>query len=291
MVGNVDRVFGGPVGQTPNNDIFSTLFGGTDPNSFGGIDLSNIFGSSSTSPFTSSSGTSPVDNTNILGPLLSTLGIVIPGLSLPGSNGRTSPTFPGANPTSTIPNPTKQTTPQNTNLTSLLPLLALLGISGGLNNRPTTQTSTQTSTPNLPANLLPLQQSTIDAYTKSLLGTDLTGYTASGVDDINSNANLAKTNAEETLASHGVTGAAVGTAKNSIDAKRFSDVNKFRQSIPLLQQNLQQQALSNAGGFVNNSKTGLTTNGTTTSSGNILGGAVSGPASLLAYLYGIGRLS
>ena len=232
--------------------------------------------SGTTPPFTSSgSGTDTTGSSNGgLGGILATLGLSLPGLGVPGNAKGTSPF-----PTSSTPGSGNGS---GTDLTKLLPILGLLGLTGALNNRPTTQTST----PNLPANLQPLQQATIDNYMKGLTGTDLTGYTSSGVDDLNNQANIQKQNALETAAARGVSGPAVDTSLNSIDAQRSSAVSKFRQSIPLLENSILQGNTNNAANFINSSKTGLTT----TSSGNILGGAASGPASLLAYLYGTGQL-
>lgn len=163
----------------------------------------------------------------------------------------------------------------------LLPILG--GIAGGLDNR----SQTTTTTPSFDPSISPLRDQTIKKYTDLLSqDPDLKGYTASGVDDLNRTSDIQKRNAEETLASRGVTGPAVATSLNSIDANRFSAINKFRQSIPLLSEQLNQQNAAAAGSFINGSPKTTTTQ----TSGNVLGGAVGGSTELLAYLYGLGKL-
>ena len=257
--------------------LLSSLFngGGFTSGTPGINSFTDLMKSNPNSPFyTSPSSTNPTgagSSNNPLSAILTSLGIPIPGS---GSTG-----LPGSSP---FPSGSQSPSSSNSSLAKLLATLGLSGLAGGLNNRPTTSTSV----PNVQPILQPLQQNLVDSYTKSLLGTDLTGYTASGVDDINSQSAIQKQNAMETAAARGVQGPAVDTSLNNIDASRSSQVSKFRQSIPLLQNTLQQAALSNAGNFFNNNKTGLTT----TNSGNVAGGAVSGPASILAYLYATGQL-
>lgn len=168
----------------------------------------------------------------------------------------------------------------NPSLNWLLPLLA--GVAGGLDNRAQKTTSASTIDPALN----PLRTSTINGYLDSLKDPNLTSYEASGVGDINKSADSQRRLAEETLAARGVSGPAAATAINNVDANRYSDVLKFRQSVPLLATNLRNQALQNASGFINSSPRNTEVN----TSGNVLGGALGGTTELLAYLYGLGKI-
>lgn len=141
-----------------------------------------------------------------------------------------------------------------------------------------------------------------------LINTDpnLTGYTASGVSDINNTSNAQRAAIEANLASRGVTGPAASTSLNANDANRFANITKFKQTIPLLSRQLQQDTLDKALGVFNAMPRGTytetaggsegfenqfgnqATQGTTTQPGNMLGGGIGNLANLMAFLYGQG---
>lgn len=161
----------------------------------------------------------------------------------------------------------------------LLPTLGAL--SGGLANR----AQKTTSTPIIADNMQPLQQNIIDKY-MAYLNEDpnLTGYQSKGISDINKSSMFQKQNAEENMAARGVSGPAAAANLNNIDAQRFSKITSFNQGIPLLARDLKDKALTSAGNYFNASPRGMQQD----TEGNVLGGGVSGLASMLAFLYGQG---
>lgn len=193
-------------------------------------------------------------------------------------------------------------------------LSGISGLAGGLNNRPNTGTQTQTGTigdtssgtTSSTPTFTPQQQQLSDQLTsgyQSSLNEDpnLTGYQATGQAQINSGNDARQKAISNIMASRGLSyspaaGAALGAAKG----QGISQSVDFANSIPMLAQQLKLQKLQQAGGFFNsmahgqtgafntNSTRTLNTKTTTNNPGNILGGAVSGVGSMLAYLYGNG---
>lgn len=179
-------------------------------------------------------------------------------------------------------------------LSLALPIIS--AIAGGFANKSSTskQDQTSTTTPNLDAGGMDLRNQIVQAYIKQLLGTsDMSGYTASGISNINKNAATKKAQTTENLSARGISGDALAFAQNKVDNQRFSDVTDFQNSIPLLQQQLQSQILSNAGNYLSTNPYGSTTKGagTTQTPGNVAGGVLGNAASTLAYLYGQGAYS
>lgn len=160
----------------------------------------------------------------------------------------------------------------------LLPILA--GVSGGLDNRP----GTTTSVPTFDDKVAPLRQQTIDSFS-SLFSKDpdLVGYQTSQTGAINKQSDIAKQNAIEMAAAHGIVGPAVDTSLNSIETNRGNQVTNLNGQVPLLAHSLKVGDLSAVNSFLNGNK-GLSV----TSPGNVAGGALSGASGLLAYLYGLG---
>ena len=169
------------------------------------------------------------------------------------------------------------------------------------------QTTANYSTPNLS----PIQQSMLNGIyntSTNLLNqpTNLTGYTQSGLENINQGGQAASQAMAANLASKGQTfSPAASTAQNANTLSRIAQGNQFLSTVPLLQTQLQQTALGQAmqgfqiqptavssGGTTNTAGTSnmtgtSNTTGTQTTSGNPLAGLTSG---IGAALYAPGGL-
>lgn len=298
VLGSLKNNSGGNVpglsfGNTANSNILGLPGGGNN----GGIDFSKIL--------------------STLSPEL--LKVLFPN-GIPGSG------------TSNNNNPSSNTNqPQGNNglMNILLPILAT--ISGGLSNRsqqtttgqtigPSTTTTSPTytttgaTTSQTNPNITPGMQSIIDNLTNSLNSLltkdpDLTGYGATQIGEINNSYKNLQESRRSELAARGITGPAAENALGSIDNQRFGETVGIRNQLPLLSNQLRQQAITSAatalgsiphgtttqnsgqtntssGGTVTNS--GQTNTGFTNTRGNVLGGATSGLTEILALLYGMG---
>lgn len=181
----------------------------------------------------------------------------------------------------------------------LLPLAisAISGIAGGLANRKqkATQesTSTSTTTPNLDPTTMGFRDQIINNYMSSIANPlDTHGYEASGIDDINHLSELQAQKTKENLAARGVRGPAEAFALNNVDANRFSNITKFKQSVPLLRQKMESDILANAGNFFSAIPHGTTqstkSTGEQTTPGNVAAGSLGNFASTFANLLGQG---
>jgi len=124
---------------------------------------------------------------------------------------------------------------------------ALAGLFGAKPKITQDSSSTNTSTPNIGAN----QQDLINQFTqginKQMQGTDLTGYTGQGLQQINQNAGVADKMSQNILAARGLSNspyAAMLTNQNNNN--RLNQSSQFLNQIPLLQQQLRQQAIQQA---------------------------------------------
>jgi len=181
-----------------------------------------------------------------------------------------------------------------------LPLLstgisALAGLFGA-KPKPITTTSSSnsnsssTSTPNIGGN----QQDLIDQFTqginKQMQGTDLTGYEGQGLQQINQNAGVADKMSQNILAARGLSNSPYAAfMTNQNNNNRLNQSSQFINQIPLLQQQLRQQAIQQAisgsqaipfGSTVTGSSS---TSGTSTQSGggSPVAGALSGAGAAL----------
>lgn len=170
-------------------------------------------------------------------------------------------------------------------------------IGGSLSNRGQTAKSTQDTTTSNQVNLDPetsnFKNQILNSYLEMLMGgPDFTGYEASGVANINKNADLAKQRTTELLSSRGIRGPALDFAVADLEKNRFADITGFQNQIPLLRNQLKQDILGAAGGFFGSIPFGTTqtmsTKSTGTQPGNALAGGVGNSANLLAMLYGMG---
>ena len=175
-----------------------------------------------------------------------------------------------------------------------LGMSALGGMFGDQQSGSQSGSMNQTTMPVLPAQYQPLQDQIKNLIMQRLSqGTDLGGYTSGGLSQINRNAALAKTAANNDLVSRGLaTSPVAGVVNSNLDLGRVGAATQFENSIPLLQRQLQGQDVGMAGDFLN-SVTGRNTTGTSTgtytgSSGGGLGGAFTNAAGMLGYLQGKG---
>lgn len=148
------------------------------------------------------------------------------------------------------------------------------------------ETQTQTSTTNLTPEQQALLKQLQEQQTNLSLGTDLSGYEAGQVSDINHSRALQLQKLQETMALHGITGPAAGAAESNVDSQRFADITKLHQQIPLLQRQQQQDSLNSGLSLFTAMPRSTTTTGVT--SGNKLGGGLSNAAATLAYFLGQG---
>lgn len=170
-------------------------------------------------------------------------------------------------------------------------LSALSGLFGGKPKPITTDTnssSTSTSTPNIGQN----QQSLIDQFTqdiaKQMQGTDLTGYTGQGLQQINSAANVGDKMSQNILAARGLSNSPYAAfLTNQNNNNRLNQSSQFLNQIPLLQQQLRQQAIQQAISGSQAIPFGSTVAGSSTQhsvqsgGGNPVAGALSGAGAAL----------
>ncbi len=154
-----------------------------------------------------------------------------------------------------------------------LALPAIAAVGGALSNTAGARTSTATPS------IAPGYQSLADllkarAMGRLQTGTDLSGYTAGGLHDINTAYSGAGTNLN----------AAAATTK--LAASRAGSMADFLNTIPLLQRSLQNQDISQGQSILGQAGIGSTTVG----AGSAVGGGFSSAAELLAYLQGKGKL-
>lgn len=166
---------------------------------------------------------------------------------------------------------------------------ALSGLFGGRKqtaNNQQTNNSTSTSTPNLTPfqNMIQtiLGQKAVDNLDKD---TDLSGYAASGLREINSGAEIAKKVAANNVAARGLSYSPAGfNPLQVIDSNRVAEGTDLINRLPLLQKQLNQQDLATLANIfqVMPKASTQTTNQTGTSlvenPGNMAGGALSGAA-------------
>lgn len=130
-----------------------------------------------------------------------------------------------------------------------------------------------------------------------------------GVNNINQGYDTANQALNQNLAERGLSYSAM-PAQSQLQGQRVSNILGLRNQAPLLQEQLQGQALTDFGSFLRGLPTGMATTqsgtgtqdvtgtstdtmhqvgkGTNTDPGNMLGGATQGLASMLGYLYGQG---
>lgn len=153
---------------------------------------------------------------------------------------------------------------------------------GALANR-----SKQVSTPTLDPKYAGVQQTVLDLITKRLTDTpaDMTGYTANGISDINRTFALSKQASDNNLSARGLsTSPVAATVDSTRGMAQAGAIARFKNSIPLLQRDLQTQDLSGANSILAQGR-GITTTG---SYGGGAAGAFENLAAYIGYLQGKG---
>ena len=187
--------------------------------------------------------------------------------------------------------------------TAVLPFLttglsALAGLFGGKPKTTTTNTnSSSTSTPNIGAD----QQSLEDQFTQGITqqlnaANDMSGYTGQGLQQINQTAGVGDKMSQNILAARGLSNSPYAAAlTNQNNNNRLNQSSQFLNQIPLLQQQLRQQAIqqaiSGSAAIPYGSSTTGTQNTTQTGGGGSapIAGALSGAgAALNAPVNGVG---
>lgn len=174
-------------------------------------------------------------------------------------------------------------------------MIASSAIGGALANRGSSSSSGTSSTmPQVAPEFQGLQAQMLDMVKRRLAtSTDLSGYTAGGVRDINRTFDLAGQSTANNLTARGLSGSPVaGAADASRNVARAGAIGNFRASIPLVQRDLQGQDLGLAGSLLGFGR-GTTSTGNTTGTQSLGGGAAGSfenLASMLGYLSATGQL-
>jgi hypothetical protein len=158
--------------------------------------------------------------------------------------------------------------------------LGLSAAAGALGGGAQKSTTSQTSTPNIPSNVQPLQNGVISSALSGLAAPDLRGYTSTGMQQIaaggRANSNILK----NTLAARGLTySSPLATSEEQANTLNTTGQQTgFMNSIPLIRQQLLQQNLSGAVNAFRAQPYGSTVNGTASISqpGGVLGGLLGG---------------
>jgi hypothetical protein len=110
------------------------------------------------------------------------------------------------------------------------------------------------------------------------------GYEAGGISNINKTYDLIGQRSANDLTSRGLgTSPVAGVVEGNNQQARGSEITKFQQQIPLLNQQMQMQDMLHAMGLLGMGK------GTQTTQGGGLGGGLQSMGQILAYLYGGGQ--
>jgi len=170
-------------------------------------------------------------------------------------------------------------------LTQQQTALAQLGLSaaaGAAGGGPQNQKTLQTSTPNIPSNVQPLQTGILGQALQGLQAPDLRGYTSSGLENINQNTRNQSNILKNTLAARGLTYSSplASAEESNIAQQGGGQQTAFLNSIPLLRQQLLQQNLSGAVNAFRSMPYGqqIAGTGSITQPGGILAGLLAGLA-------------
>lgn len=159
-------------------------------------------------------------------------------------------------------------------------------IGGALSNTQGARTGTSTPT------IAPGYQSLADllrarAMGRLQTGTDLGGYQAGGITNINSAYNNAALGTNANLEARGLATSPVAAAVAAkANAARAGDIGSFLNTIPLLQRQFQNEDITNGTNQVAQFGRGTST----VAPGSAIGGAFTSAAEMLAYLRGRGAL-
>jgi hypothetical protein len=131
-------------------------------------------------------------------------------------------------------------------------------------------------------------------------GGDISGYRATGLQDINSAYDLINQSLQNKLAAQGILGSpAAGPALSALEVGRGSEVSRFLSGLPLLERQLRNEDLESVlrywamrplGQQTLSQTSGTGTGTATMSSGGGAAGAFSSMGSMLGWMYGMGML-
>lgn len=166
---------------------------------------------------------------------------------------------------------------------AVLPIISgLAGLFGGAASQKTQTSGTQSQTSNstntqsgsTTPNFSPLQQQLINQFTsgESNLANsaqNLNGYEASGLQQIGSQAKAQNEQTSNQLASQGLSFSPAAATENTLNQEnQLNQSQQFMNQIPLLQRQLQQQALTQLQGGFSAIPTGVNTSGTSNTTGS-----------------------
>lgn len=171
----------------------------------------------------------------------------------------------------------------------LIPL-ALGGLSflgGALGNRKRTQTQTSTTRSSTTPEAEGMNQMLMEMIRSRLRGSaDLSGYSAEGIKGINDTFGDVSTALSADLTARGLSDSpAAGAPLSRLAVGRGGAISQFRNSLPLLQRELQGDDLGMAARLYAMQPRTTTTTGTATQPGNMLGGGFSSMGLVLADLF------
>lgn len=178
-----------------------------------------------------------------------------------------------------------------TSLAWLPAALAGTAAAGGLmENTKGARTSTSTSMAvDSPENATIANQLRIMLSNRMNTPVDMSGYEANGVSGINDTYRSIAQGLQNQMTARGLGSSPVaGNAQTNLAMHRGGDIAQFRNTIPLVQNDLQNQSISQAMQFYNAQPRTVTQSGV--APGSMAGGAFSSVAEMLAYLAGKGIL-
>ena len=113
------------------------------------------------------------------------------------------------------------------------------------------------------------------------------GFEATGIRNINTNADLSRQSMENRLGGAGLLGSGIqGAGLNNLEMRRFGDINDLQNiEIPRLERSFANEDIGLATNIFNSRKTGVQM------PGSAVGSGLSTAAELLAYLYGRGAFN
>ncbi len=183
---------------------------------------------------------------------------------------------------------------------------ALAGLFGNREKKTTTDQTSNTNTsnnatqnvdlsntPQYTPEMAAYRDQILNALRNRLVGsTDLSGYTTSGMQQINQGADLRRKALENILASRGLSNSpSAANAVGRTESGRIGEQVNFMNSIPLLQRQLQGEDLNQFGQFfsslpVGTRQTGTTTLASTGQSNTTAHGTTTQPSDMLGGLFG-----
>ncbi len=170
--------------------------------------------------------------------------------------------------------------------------IALAGLGGVIADK-SKQTATQSTTPTVAPQYGPLQSRLLDIVKNRLSQpADLSGYTSSGVNNINRAYGLTAQNTNNSLTARGLAGSPVaGVVDATRNNARAGDIASFENSVPLLADQLTRENLQQGAGLLSMGRGSTSTGTQEQSAGGGWGGAITNVAGMIGYLQGKGAFA